>query len=216
MREGPAKAENKRPPYIDPTLQDTTGIVSLNDRLIHFLENTTDDLRDNVNQLFQMASHDQLTKIFNRAAFDYWFDRKYESLDADKHTAMLMFDIDHFKRVNDTYGHDVGDDVIRGVIHCIQEKLPESAIIGRWGGEEFMCLLPGADKDTALEIAEDIRKHVEETRFDPVPQVTISTGVIVMTPGMSFEKQRYFTRVDEALYEAKETGRNKVVYMEME
>lgn len=78
-----------------------------------------------------MASHDQLTKIYNRAALDYYYDKTVSELSSLETMAMIMFDIDHFKRVNDTYGHDVGDKVIVGVVNGIKERLPNNAIFAR-------------------------------------------------------------------------------------
>ena len=159
-----------------------------------------------------MASHDQLTKIYNRAALDYYYDKTVSELSSLETMAMIMFDIDHFKRVNDTYGHDVGDKVIVGVVNGIKERLPNNAIFARWGGEEFMCLLPNADKNTAIDLAERIRLRVESSDFTPVDKVTISIGICLVTHDA--DKIESFTKVDKALYQAKETGRNKVVFSE--
>ena len=212
LREGNAKSENKVRPIIDNDINPSTTVVPLNDRLINFLENTTADLNDNVMQLFEMASHDQLTHLFNRAAFDYWFDKKYEELDESGNMAMVMFDIDHFKKVNDIYGHDIGDEVIKGVVKSINESIPKEAIIARWGGEEFIGIMPGVTKKEAIDLAETIRKSVESTSFAPVKKVTISVGVITINKYNCLDKRNLFTLVDSALYEAKETGRNKVVF----
>lgn len=212
LREGEPKLENKVEPITDVAIKRSTTVVPLNDRLITFLENATDDLNDNVNQLFEMASHDQLTGLFNRNAFDYWFDRKYEELDDSGTMAMIMFDIDHFKKVNDIYGHDVGDQVIKGVVKSITDAIPDEAIIARWGGEEFIGIMPGVSKKEAIDLAETIRKSVEAASFSPVKRVNISVGVITINKYNCLDKRNLFTLVDSALYEAKETGRNKVVF----
>ena len=199
-------------PITDPRLQAEPNVIDLSDRLISFLESTTEDLNDNINLLANMASHDQLTKIYNRAALDYYYDELVHNISAFDTVAMIMFDIDHFKRVNDTFGHDVGDQVITGVVNTIKERLPDNAFFARWGGEEFMCLIPNCDKETAIDAAERIRLRVSVTDFTPVDQVTISIGVCLINKDI--DKIESFAKVDKALYEAKETGRNKVVFSE--
>lgn len=212
IREGTMDSTKELIPIVDPELQAEPEVIDLTDRLISFLESTTEDLNDNINLLANMASHDQLTKIYNRAALDYHFDEVIHNLSPLENIAMIMFDIDHFKRVNDTYGHDVGDKVIVGVVNTIKERLPDNAFFARWGGEEFMCILPNCDKETAIDLAERVRIRVSVTDFTPVDQVTISIGVCLI--GKDADKIASFTKVDKALYEAKETGRNKVVFSE--
>lgn len=205
------KDENKPiEPIIDPSLQAEPNVIDLTDRLISFLESTTEDLHSYIRMLENMASHDQLTQIYNRGALDYFYDELINNLSPGSAMAMIMFDIDHFKRVNDTYGHDVGDKVIVGVVNTIKEYLPEDGIFARWGGEEFICLIPSTDKSSSLDLAEKIRIKVSENDFTPVNQVTISIGVILVSADM--DKTECFTKVDQALYQAKETGRNKVIF----
>lgn len=146
IREGAKDPSKKIEPIIDPDLQAEPELISLTDRLISFLESTTEDLQDNIGLLANMASHDQLTKIYNRAALDYYFEEMIHNMSDQETIGMIMFDIDHFKRVNDTFGHDVGDQVIVGVVNTIKERLPDDAVFARWGGEEFMCLIPHCDK----------------------------------------------------------------------
>lgn len=212
IREGAAKEPIDRDLILDPELENNEQLISLTDRLISFLENTTVDLQENITLLYNMANHDQLTKLFNRAALDEHYDEAIEQLSSDGSMAMMMFDIDHFKRVNDTYGHDVGDKVIVGVVDAIRERLPEDAIFARWGGEEFICILPSGNKESALDLAERVRLRVEASDFSPVDRVTISIGVCLVAKDS--DKIETFTRVDKALYQAKETGRNKVVFAE--
>lgn len=212
IREGTKDSTKELIPIVDPELQAEPEVIDLTDRLISFLESTTEDLNDNINLLENMASHDQLTKIYNRAALDHHFDEVIHNLSPLENIAMIMFDIDHFKRVNDTYGHDVGDKVIVGVVNTIKERLPDNAFFARWGGEEFMCILPNCDKETAIDLAERVRIRVSVTDFTPVDQVTISIGVCLIDKDA--DKIVSFTKVDKALYEAKETGRNKVVFSE--
>lgn len=131
--------------------------------------------------------------------------------EADGTVALVMLDIDHFKSVNDTYGHEAGDKILEGVAavlnSLVREKEGEAA--GRWGGEEFFFLLPNDDLSMAIERAEEMRQTVELYPFPYVKKLTCSVGVTIASG--KEERKGVFSRVDDALYEAKETGRNKVV-----
>ncbi|MCR4777390.1 MAG: GGDEF domain-containing protein, partial [Lachnospiraceae bacterium] len=122
---------------------------------------------------------------------------------------IIFMDIDHFKNINDTYGHDVGDLVLRATVNLIKDELYEGRIFGRWGGEEFICILPNADAKETAAFAEFIRKKIDENCFVTARHVTMSFGVTQFRPGD--DPESFVKRADEALYEAKETGRNKVV-----
>ena len=126
-------------------------------------------------------------------------------------SGLLLIDIDHFKKVNDTYGHEIGDLVLKKLVTYVSPVLPENAVFCRWGGEEFVCIIENIDKEKAVSIAETIRKKLERSDFSPVPKITASIGVTIVSDTRSSHKD-VFKTVDEALYEAKETGRNKVVY----
>ena len=124
----------------------------------------------------------------------------------------MMFDIDFFKRVNDTYGHDMGDYVLEEFSRVVTANIRDTDIFGRWGGEEFLLLAPNETYDGALILAEKIRKSVELHNFERVGQITISIGFTICDDHA--DKEKLLKRVDEALYEAKERGRNRVVYYE--
>ncbi len=216
MREGDIPSELKgrdyQPLEIDESNFDMcqNGYVPLAERLVNFLESTTTDLRDAVDQLFKIASIDELTQIYNRRALNYYMDQYIDSISSLRDVAVLMVDIDHFKAVNDNYGHDVGDIILRDGVDKMKAYISQKDIIGRWGGEEFIMIAPRTTKEKALETAEIIRSAVENYQFEPVGHITISCGVTMVQEGDSAED--VFKRVDEALYEAKETGRNKVVF----
>jgi len=120
-----------------------------------------------------------------------------------------MFDIDYFKKVNDTYGHDVGDYVLQELSRIILNNIRETDSFGRWGGEEFMLLLPYTSQEKIMEIAEKIRKTVQEHTFKDVKQITVSIGVTLYKKDEGISQ--LIKRVDIALYEAKSHGRNQVV-----
>nr|WP_248405959.1 GGDEF domain-containing protein [Butyrivibrio fibrisolvens] len=113
--------------------------------------------------------------------------------------------------MNDTYGHEAGDIVLKKLVAYVNSVLPERAVFCRWGGEEFVCIIDNINKEEAISIAETIRQKVETSDFSPVPKVTISLGVTVISDTETSHKD-IFKKVDDALYEAKESGRNKITF----
>ncbi len=219
MREGEKPSlENRvrRPPkqvYLQEYLNSQEdGFIPLTIRLVNFLESTTKDLRTAVDQLFAEATIDPLTQVFNRRALDHYIKKFIEQLPQYNGIAVMMLDIDHFKNINDTYGHDAGDFVLRGSCAAVKYVFNQNDIIGRWGGEEFVGIKPNVTEEEAKEFCESLRKNVEELEFETVGHFTISTGLTMMKPGDTPET--VFKRIDDALYEAKESGRNKVVFKE--
>jgi diguanylate cyclase (GGDEF)-like protein len=124
--------------------------------------------------------------------------------------AVIIGDLDRFKEVNDTRGHAVGDAVLRDVAYTIRKRLRAFDFAYRIGGEEFLILVPGADRDVAATLAESVRDDLETANFSGV-NVSMSFGVGATEPGEPLDYQATFGRADRALYEAKRTGRNRVV-----
>ena len=123
--------------------------------------------------------------------------------------SVLLLDIDHFKSINDTFGHNVGDEVIIGVTKIAQRCLRDSDYLGRWGGEEFVVVLPDTDSKDAMMVANRIRVAIQENILDPRP-VTVSIGCSEMDE-REVELQVLVEQADKALYKAKQSGRNRVV-----
>jgi diguanylate cyclase (GGDEF)-like protein len=129
-----------------------------------------------------------------------------------KHLTIIFLDIDHFKKVNDSYGHDVGDEVLRQTAELIRERVRQLDIVGRYGGEEIVIGLPGATAEHAQRIAEDLRQIIEKHIFQVGQsnlRVTASLGVAELTPKRNIHQT--LKAADDALYQAKDGGRNKVV-----
>ncbi len=126
----------------------------------------------------------------------------------DRFLSIVILDIDHFKRVNDTYGHDTGDYVLRRITELIKENIRVTDILARYGGEEFVIILPETDVKGASRQIERMRKTIEKTSFDGVGNLTISAGITGYTGGDGCKSM--ITRADKALYLAKEEGRNRV------
>ncbi len=166
----------------------------------------------------KLAYIDDLTNIANRRKLVDILQREIVNSQRNKNSlSIIIFDIDHFKSVNDNYGHDIGDIVLKAVAeHCVN-ALPDDALLGRWGGEEFLCVLPQrvlpqrvlpqTSEEHAFTVAENLRTVVENISFDHGPSVTASFGLSYLEATDSFDS--LIKRADEALYVAKEKGRNR-------
>lgn len=165
-------------------------------------------------EIQQMAITDPLTGLFNRRQF---FRLGYIELERShryaREMALIMLDIDHFKKFNDTYGHQIGDMVLQAVARQCRESMRAIDIIGRYGGEEFSILMPETSQSGALRLAERLRQQVQElgvpTRAG-VLRVNISVGVACLTLGTEETLETLIERADKALYVSKQTGRNRV------
>jgi len=159
------------------------------------------------------ARRDGLTGAMTRACFTRQAHREIGQQRRIKSKVSLLFvDVDHFKRINDSYGHDIGDQVLKQMIRLMRSCLRKSDTVARWGGEEFVVLLPGTDLNGTLLIAETIRCRIEGECFDALVtglHVTVSIGCVEM--GSSAGLDELVTRADRALYEAKHRGRNQTV-----
>ncbi|SFF76881.1 response regulator receiver modulated diguanylate cyclase [Novosphingobium sp. CF614] len=166
-----------------------------------------------IKRLQYLAERDFLTGLYNRRAFFERAHAQIAALRAKGRTASLaILDIDHFKKVNDTYGHDAGDAVIRAVAKVTQNELPETeCLAGRLGGEEFVMLLGGMTNDEAIDVCEDVREAIADAAVmhdKTLLKVTASVGVAVMQFDESLDNN--LNAADQMLYMAKDQGRNRV------
>lgn len=151
---------------------------------------------------------DSLTGLWNRHHFETEIQREIDRATRYRHPAtLLMFDIDHFKNVNDEHGHLAGDEVLKEVARCARDAMRTTDLPCRWGGEEFIVLLPETD-DEAVKAAEHLRQYIEAHVFPPVGRITISVGVAQLRANENLGG--WMRRVDAALYRAKARGRNRV------
>ncbi|MDQ1236315.1 diguanylate cyclase (GGDEF)-like protein [Paenibacillus sp. SORGH_AS306] len=161
--------------------------------------------------LLRIASYDDLTGILNRRTF--MIESKnciYELAKKQQSVSYLLFDIDHYKAINDTYGHHIGDRVLRDMAILVTEQLEEQAIFGRYGGDEFAILLPDTDEQRSSQIAEQLRSTIEHHRFHALPlSYTISVGVVTVSATKETQLSMLYQHSDRALYEAKYAGRNR-------
>ena len=175
-----------------------------------------DRLRHNVQLSLEMAITDQLTGLHNRRYMARHLDSLISNAQrSNKALAFLIMDIDHFKSVNDTHGHDIGDEVLREFANRISAKIRGIDLACRYGGEEFVVVMPDTDVDFAYTIAERLRKSVETTpieisRMPNALKVTISIGIAASLGGDD-NADKLLHRADQALYRAKREGRNRVI-----
>jgi len=166
--------------------------------------------------LHAMALHDPMTQLYNRRAAGSLGERLWEEALARRMPfAVIMLDIDHFKKINDTFGHDVGDEAIKRVAAILPEHVRQRDMVCRWGGEEFLMLLPESDVEGAYQIAERVRGEVASTVLMAQGRqvlLRISAGVTQRTEGDATLAE-VIERADQGLYAAKEQGRNRVVPM---
>ena len=168
---------------------------------------TREDVTDKQELRF-ISERDQLTKIYNRRSFESKLAQAFEEEHKDKGGfGLIMFDIDHFKKVNDTYGHQVGDAVLTTIAKAIKEVIREDDFFARWGGEEFMLIVKTQKTQELQLIVSKIQERIKATNFSPVPSVTLSFGLAIVKKEET--KENFLKRIDNALYEAKENGRNR-------
>jgi two-component system cell cycle response regulator len=171
-------------------------------------------LRNMVSSAVELAITDPLTGLYNRRYLDAHLRSAVARAEAtSKPVCVLVFDIDHFKEVNDTYGHDAGDDVLREFAERLRRGVRNIDLVSRYGGEEFLLVMPETDAEFAGAVAERLRSDVEKvafkTRSGTFP-VTVSIG-IAEWQGASDTAEALMKRADTALYSAKRSGRNRVV-----
>lgn len=160
--------------------------------------------------LTQMATKDALTGLTNRYLFEELFDKELaRSRRYGRALSLVITDIDHFKSVNDTYGHNVGDNVLKELAALVEANIRKADTFARWGGEEFVLMLPDTTQEQAEIVAEKLRSRIETHAFEDISKATCSFGVVLVSPEDTLAGS--IEKADRALYEAKAQGRNRVV-----
>ena len=175
-----------------------------------------DKIRDSLKLAEQHSNTDALTGLANRRALEEYFrSAQITAMETGEPLSILMIDIDHFKKFNDSFGHQVGDQVLRLVARVLQECVREGDLAARYGGEELMAVLPGAHLENCVGIAERVRHRISEARLtrrvtgEAISSITVSIGVAQFHLAESAEAM--IERCDRALYQAKRSGRNRTV-----
>ncbi len=168
------------------------------------------EMHNRIVELEKLSSTDRLTGAWNRAHFDKTMVIELSrSVRYHQPVSLVLLDIDHFKQVNDKYGHEVGDDVLREIAKVIRSNIRTSDMLFRWGGEEFAVLAPSTTYRSAAKLAETLHTKIEQLQIKTIGNITISLGVAEHVSGES--EMTWFGRADVALYAAKNGGRNRFV-----
>ncbi len=193
----------------------TVNIDNYDNKIDYFVISLTDvtELKEKSNLLEYQASHDSLTGLNNRNKFKELFGKEIRrGIRYKNDLSLVLFDLDLFKNINDTHGHQIGDEVLKDIAQIVLANVREHDTVVRWGGEEFLILLPETDLEGAKNVAEKIREAIENKKISSLDlSVTASFGVSVLK--LEDGEDSFIARVDDALYEAKNQGRNKVITM---
>ncbi|MDO9305199.1 MAG: diguanylate cyclase [Sulfuricurvum sp.] len=181
------------------------SVLNLNDTLRYVV------IFNDISTMQQQSMSDPLTGAANRLYFSMVYSHAISAARrSEKLLALIFIDIDHFKKVNDTYGHLVGDIVLKRIAQIVNKRIRSSDIFARWGGEEFVLLLPDTGIEEAIGVANSLKDAINSEEFEQVGTVTCSFGVAILEENETGEN--LLKRSDEKLYEAKETGRNRIVF----
>ena len=206
------------PDYLVPLLWNTllsqVMYAALLIAIIH-IKHQMRSMQEQARTMAYQAQSDALTGVLNRRGLDELLAQLGTGNTRGTPVSIFMIDVDHFKSINDTHGHRVGDAVLVQMARLMARQIRGVDTLGRWGGEEFMVVAPGIHGPMASELGERIRLAVEEHPFGPVGSLTLSVGVATWTPGVGTGTdqgvEQAIERADRALYAAKHNGRNQVV-----
>jgi len=174
------------------------------------IEERTKELEEKNTQLEKLSVTDRLTEVFNRMKLDSVLEGEINRANRYKNPlSLIILDIDHFKRVNDTHGHQTGDSVLVEFADILRKTVRNTDTVGRWGGEEFLVICPETGLKGAISLAESIREKIEAHNFTTVGRVTASIGVSAYSEGD--REKDMIGRADACLYQAKAEGRNRVI-----
>ncbi len=209
-------------PFVQPLIEDDVDTLQAVSVLIGaFIHNRQlVALREDNEMLRYLATIDALTDIPNRWQFEAMLQQEWVLASRNgAPLSLLLLDVDHFKRCNDTYGHDAGDSILKQVAQRITQEIRPNDLSARYGGEEFVVILPNTGIDAAMKVAERIRCRIEATPMEhhvdnTQCRMTISVGVAALYPTQDQEPTQLITLADKALYKAKRGGRNRVVQAE--
>ena len=180
---------------------------SLEDRVVQ----RTEELKEATDQLEELERTDALTDIHNRYSIMKILDTEVDRAKRyGNPLSIFMYDIDHFKRLNDTHGYRAGDDILYNLTKVVKDSLRDIDIVGRYGGEEFLVIMPSTILSDAIDVAQRVCETVSNHKFSQIKQLTISIGLVEL--GKDESMDMLFTRADKLLYKSKESGRNRVSF----
>ena len=197
--------------YMSAIMLAGCGVAQAVSRTRHEMRVKSEALTNALFRVEHLASHDQLTGLINRHRMHEILDKEWHRLQRQDHpTTLVMMDLDHFKRVNDTFGHQVGDEVLKRFALLADTYLRDADVVSRWGGEEFLVFCPDTSADQALIALNRLREQLRVQPFlaeHPSVQITFSAGVATLRPSESMASA--IDRADQALYQAKGAGRDR-------
>lgn len=203
--------------YLSSAFEDMSeSIHRYQNSLEEQVKERTKELIDKNQELLKLSITDKLTEIYNRAKLDKTLQEEFNRSKRYKtEFSVILIDIDFFKKVNDTFGHQIGDDVLKESAQVLKDSIRLTDVLGRWGGEEFLIISPQTNLEGAVKIAEHINNAIKLYKFKTYPnKVTMSIGVASYFEDMS-KIEEILLNADKSLYKAKENGRDRVVYHEI-
>lgn len=213
FREGEAPIRNTPKKHHTPVVLGEA--LSTIQRLATFITETTKELAETQKQLSFAASHDSFTGLLNRGSIEKMLCRCHEDArERELAFSALMIDLDTFKHINDTFGHLKGDEVILEVARIMKRMIRPTDFAGRWGGDEFVILLPGTTPPSALIVASRLQKAFRRIQLPDRSFLTASIGCTTASPEET--EAGFYKRMDDALYLAKEGGRNRIILLDAE
>ncbi len=164
-------------------------------------------------KLTELSIKDPLTQIYNRRYFNLTFYDRWNIAQRHKTSiSLIICDVDNFKTINDTKGHLVGDQVLKSIAKSIKDSLKRATdFVARFGGEEFVIVSCGGDDHSSIQLCQMIQKNALSSKFDGIADITLSYGIYSIFPDESLTPQEFINNADKALYEAKNSGKNKIV-----
>lgn len=211
FREGEAPIRNTPKKHHTPVVLGEA--LSTVQRLATFITETTKELAETQKQLSFAASHDSFTGLLNRGSIEKMLCRCHEDASARQLAfSALMIDLDTFKHINDTFGHNKGDEVIREVAAIMKRMIRPTDFAGRWGGDEFVIILPGTTLANARIVASRLQQAFQTIQLPDHSFLTASIGCTTASPDET--EQTFYKRMDDALYLAKEGGRNRIILLD--
>ena len=188
-------------------------ISALDPRFRKKIHALLDSMHESISMLYEAASHDEKTGLYNNKFFENIFDMEFDKAKRGKQKlSLIMTDIDFFKKVNDTHGHIKADEILKRLAKIIKEHARKSDIVARFGGEEFIILLPETTLIKAKSFAKRLRSLIKNDKFLKKYNITVSGGITQYKKRDS--KKRFMNRVDKALFQAKNKGRDKFIVLE--
>lgn len=203
--------------YLSSAFEDMSeSIHRYQNSLEEQVKERTKELIEKNQELLKLSITDKLTEIYNRAKLDKTLQEEFNRSKRYKtEFSVILIDIDFFKKVNDTFGHQIGDDVLKESAQVLKDSIRLTDVLGRWGGEEFLIISPQTNLEGAVKIAEHINNAIKLYKFKTYPnKVTMSIGVASYFEDMS-KIEEILLNADKSLYKAKENGRDRVVYHEI-